>query len=62
MAISTLGAPFRGAGKIHDLTLQALVEVCSPLDSFVVHLNFATSEPHHCLIHSMFDFPISVSC
>jgi hypothetical protein len=41
MTLSVSGMPFKGAKKIHYLTLQALVEVSSLLDSFVVHLDIA---------------------
>ncbi len=52
-----LGVPFKGVRDIH-----ALVEVYSPLDLFIVHLDFATCEPHHYSICLVFDFPIYVVC
>jgi hypothetical protein len=62
MVILALGVPFKGARKVNAITLQALVEVCYLLNYFVIHMDFAISEPHHCSIHLMFDFPIFVSC
>jgi hypothetical protein len=62
MVISALSVPIRGAKEIHALNLQAFVEVCSPLDSFIIHLDFAIGEPHHFSICLMFNFPIFVIC
>jgi hypothetical protein len=42
--ISTFGAPFKGVKEIHVLSLQTLVKACFPPHSFVMHLDFSTSE------------------
>lgn len=56
MSISDNGMPFRVAKKIHPLTLQVLVEVCFPLDSLVVHLDFTISDFFAILIYSLCHF------
>jgi hypothetical protein len=50
MIISTLSVPFKGARDIHALTLQALVEVYYPPNFFIIHLDSAIGELHHCSI------------
>ncbi len=62
MVVSTSGVPFRNPKDIHALILQAFMEVYSPPNFFVVHLDFAIGEPHHCSICLMFNFPIFVIC
>lgn len=62
MDVSALGVPFKGAKEIHAFIMHAFVEVCFPPYSFVVHLDFAIGEPHHCSICLMFDVPIFVIC
>ncbi len=44
MTIFDNGMPFQVARKTHPLTLRVLVEVCFPLDSLVVHLDFTRSD------------------
>jgi len=48
MTIFAFNAPFKGAKKIYVLIFQALVKTFFPPNSFVVHLDFATSELSQC--------------
>jgi hypothetical protein len=47
MTISTLSVPFKGAKDIHAFTLQALVEVYSPPNFLIIHLDSIIGELYH---------------
>ncbi len=58
ITISTFSARFKGIKEIHVLTLQTLVKACSPPNSFVVHLDFATSELSCIFTFELYNFII----